>query len=164
MGRGGGGCGVSSANEYSCAHHVTWRPNKLWRYNFLFDLWSALGSLTGCMYMRVHLQCYKSASLEGDLAPIFDFDVGTARPAFLTNTDRIRIKLTKIMRIYADLFRITQTHKYFPFQLILRKKITYFLFLEILISQKLLLIKEQKNGLQKNRSLPPVNIISRRCV
>ncbi len=24
----GGGCGVS-ANEYSCAHHVTWSPNKL---------------------------------------------------------------------------------------------------------------------------------------
>jgi hypothetical protein len=27
---GGGGCGVS-ANEYSCAHHVTWSPNKLRR-------------------------------------------------------------------------------------------------------------------------------------
>jgi hypothetical protein len=26
-----GGSGVS-ANEYSCAHHVTWSPNKLWRY------------------------------------------------------------------------------------------------------------------------------------
>ncbi len=25
-----GGCGVS-ANEYSCAHHVTWGPSKLWR-------------------------------------------------------------------------------------------------------------------------------------
>jgi hypothetical protein len=25
-----GSCGVS-ANEYSCAHHVTWSPNKLWR-------------------------------------------------------------------------------------------------------------------------------------
>jgi hypothetical protein len=25
-----GGCGVS-ANEYSCAHHVTGSPNKLWR-------------------------------------------------------------------------------------------------------------------------------------
>ncbi len=29
---GGGGCGVS-ANEYNCAHHVTWSPNKLWRSN-----------------------------------------------------------------------------------------------------------------------------------
>jgi hypothetical protein len=29
-GWGGGGCGVS-ANEYGCAHHVTWSPNKLWR-------------------------------------------------------------------------------------------------------------------------------------
>ncbi len=28
--RGDGGCGVS-ANEYSCAHQVTWSPNKLWR-------------------------------------------------------------------------------------------------------------------------------------
>jgi hypothetical protein len=27
---GGGSCGVS-ANENSCAHHVTWSPNKLWR-------------------------------------------------------------------------------------------------------------------------------------
>ncbi len=26
----GGCCGVS-ANKYSCAHHVTWSPNKLWR-------------------------------------------------------------------------------------------------------------------------------------
>jgi hypothetical protein len=26
----GGSCGVS-ANEYSCTHHVTWSPNKLWR-------------------------------------------------------------------------------------------------------------------------------------
>ncbi len=28
-----GGCGVS-ANENSCAHHVTWSPNKLWRSIF----------------------------------------------------------------------------------------------------------------------------------
>ncbi len=28
----GGSSGVS-ANEYSCAHHVTWSPNKLWRSN-----------------------------------------------------------------------------------------------------------------------------------
>ncbi len=37
-GDGGGGCGVS-ANEYSCAHHVTWSPNKLWRSTSLFSLW-----------------------------------------------------------------------------------------------------------------------------
>jgi hypothetical protein len=30
----GGRCGVS-ANEYSCAHHVTWSPNKLWRSIYL---------------------------------------------------------------------------------------------------------------------------------
>jgi hypothetical protein len=34
----GGGCGVS-ANEYSCAHHVTWSPNKLWRSTSIFNLW-----------------------------------------------------------------------------------------------------------------------------
>jgi hypothetical protein len=34
----GSGCGVS-ANEYSCAHHVTWSPNKLWRSTFIFNLW-----------------------------------------------------------------------------------------------------------------------------
>jgi hypothetical protein len=33
-----GGCGVS-ANEYSCAHHVTWSPNKLWRSTSIFNLW-----------------------------------------------------------------------------------------------------------------------------
>jgi len=36
--RGGEGCGVS-ANEYSCAHHVTRNPNKLWRSTSLFNLW-----------------------------------------------------------------------------------------------------------------------------
>jgi hypothetical protein len=38
----GGGCGVS-ANEYSCAHHVTWSPNKLWRSTSIFNL---------CLYHR----------------------------------------------------------------------------------------------------------------
>ncbi len=37
-GGGGGSCGVS-ANEYSCAHHVTWSPNKLWRSSSIFNLW-----------------------------------------------------------------------------------------------------------------------------
>ncbi len=32
-----GSCGVS-ANEYSCVHHVTWSPNKLWRSNSIFNL------------------------------------------------------------------------------------------------------------------------------
>ncbi len=26
------------ANEYSCAHHVTWSPNKLWRSTSIFNL------------------------------------------------------------------------------------------------------------------------------
>ncbi len=34
---GGGSCGVS-ANEYSYVHHVTWRQNKLWRSNSIFNL------------------------------------------------------------------------------------------------------------------------------
>ncbi len=34
-----GGC--VSANEYSCAHHVTWSPNKLWRSTSIFNLWNA---------------------------------------------------------------------------------------------------------------------------
>jgi len=34
---GGEGCGVS-ANENSCAYHVTWRPSKLWRSNSIFNL------------------------------------------------------------------------------------------------------------------------------
>jgi hypothetical protein len=33
----GGSCGVS-ANEYSCAHHVTWSPYKLWRSTSIFNL------------------------------------------------------------------------------------------------------------------------------
>ncbi len=32
-----GSCGVS-ANEYSCAHHVIWSPNKLWRSTSI-NLW-----------------------------------------------------------------------------------------------------------------------------
>jgi hypothetical protein len=36
---GGGSCGFS-ANEYSCVHHVTWNPNKLWRSSFIFNLYS----------------------------------------------------------------------------------------------------------------------------
>jgi hypothetical protein len=33
----GGSCGVS-ANEDSCAHHVTWSPNKLCRSTSIFSL------------------------------------------------------------------------------------------------------------------------------
>jgi hypothetical protein len=28
-----------SANEYSCVHHVTWSPNKLWISTSLFNIW-----------------------------------------------------------------------------------------------------------------------------
>jgi hypothetical protein len=37
IGGGGRGCRVS-ANEYSCAHHVTWSPNKLRRSIYIFNL------------------------------------------------------------------------------------------------------------------------------
>jgi hypothetical protein len=33
----GESCGFS-ANEYSCAHHVTWSPNKPWRSTSIFNL------------------------------------------------------------------------------------------------------------------------------
>ncbi len=33
----GGTCGIS-ANQYSCAHHVTWSPNELWRFTSIFNL------------------------------------------------------------------------------------------------------------------------------
>ncbi len=42
-GDGGWGCGVS-ANEYICAHHVTWSPNKLWRSMSIFNLCPARSS------------------------------------------------------------------------------------------------------------------------
>jgi hypothetical protein len=37
LGGGEGGC-VVSANENSCAYHVTWSTNKLWRSNSIFNL------------------------------------------------------------------------------------------------------------------------------
>ena len=40
---GEGGCRVS-ANENSCAHHVTWSPNKLWRSTSIFNLWLIVSS------------------------------------------------------------------------------------------------------------------------
>jgi hypothetical protein len=46
---GEGGCGVS-ANENSCAHHVTWSPSKLWRSNSKFNLWLCCKVLTGKYY------------------------------------------------------------------------------------------------------------------
>jgi hypothetical protein len=44
---GGGSCRVS-ANDYSCAHHVTWSPNKLWRSTSIFNLWCTSSSSTRC--------------------------------------------------------------------------------------------------------------------
>jgi hypothetical protein len=39
--RGEGGDCRASANEYSCAHQVTWSPNKLWRSTSIFNLCTA---------------------------------------------------------------------------------------------------------------------------
>jgi hypothetical protein len=39
-----GCCGVS-ANDYSCAHHVTWSPNKLWRSNSYYLMTGIDGEL-----------------------------------------------------------------------------------------------------------------------
>jgi hypothetical protein len=41
-------CGVS-ANEYSCAHHVTWSPNKLWRSTSIFNI--CLQDTVNCSYL-----------------------------------------------------------------------------------------------------------------
>jgi hypothetical protein len=46
-----GNCGVS-ADEYSCAHHVTWSPNKLWRSASIFNLWVQLWHSTT---LKLHL-------------------------------------------------------------------------------------------------------------
>ncbi len=56
---GGGGSFGVSANEYSCAHHVTWSPNKLWRSTSIFNLWVnriSLGQLfTVAIWHKVRL-------------------------------------------------------------------------------------------------------------
>jgi hypothetical protein len=39
-----------SANEFSCVHHVTWSPNKLWRSNTIFN---QLLSLCVCRYSKL---------------------------------------------------------------------------------------------------------------
>ncbi len=45
----GGSCGVS-ANEYSCAHHVTWSTNKLWGSISIFNL---------CFYHLIPSICHR---------------------------------------------------------------------------------------------------------
>jgi hypothetical protein len=62
--RGGGGWGDCRvyANEYSCAHHVTWSPNKLWNSTSVLNLRvcvvSSAGSQNGVAnrLMRVSFQ------------------------------------------------------------------------------------------------------------
>ncbi len=57
-----GSCGVS-ANGYSCAHHVTWSPNKLWRSTSIFNLWVLWASLSSLSLIRAVLSKQSSISL-----------------------------------------------------------------------------------------------------
>ncbi len=58
---GGGLLALVSANEYSCAYHVTWIPNKLWRTTSIFKLW-LVGTLWGtALINRAVLRCRKRA-------------------------------------------------------------------------------------------------------
>ncbi len=58
MRRAGGVLGLRlSAHEYSCAHHVTQSPNKIWRSTFIFNLWS-----TTLYHMRNTLMFHLSHS------------------------------------------------------------------------------------------------------
>ncbi len=43
-----------SANEYSCAHHLTWSPNKPWRSNSIFNIWYTLYS---CWLNTIRKRC-----------------------------------------------------------------------------------------------------------
>ncbi len=47
----GAGKGGVSANEYSCAHHETWSPNKLWRSTSIFNL-CLCRSLINCSFRK----------------------------------------------------------------------------------------------------------------
>ncbi len=74
-GGGGGSCGVS-ANQYSCAHHVTWSPNKLWRSNSIFNpcesnaswcsvgLWNAVYVILYALTNATKLMHYSTRSTE----------------------------------------------------------------------------------------------------
>jgi hypothetical protein len=79
----GGSCGVS-ANENSCAHHMTWSPNKLWRSTFIFNLWvgaeildelilsvmeTFLGT-NGSLFARCHFRAQKSLDFQGPPLPM----------------------------------------------------------------------------------------------
>ncbi len=67
-----------SANEYSCAHHVTWSPNKLWRSTSIFNLCCQAipnaggGGTCGASaneYSFVHITWHGAQINFGDLPP-----------------------------------------------------------------------------------------------
>ncbi len=77
-GRGGGGWGVS-ANENSCAQHVTWSPNKLWRSNstlwflasiFLGSYFPLPSACIGRLYLLRREQKDKKTDREGGVIDI----------------------------------------------------------------------------------------------
>jgi hypothetical protein len=59
----GGSCGVS-ANEYSCAHHVTWSPKKLWRYTSIFNLCVYRKALKNSDETKTQYKCVKVDSFK----------------------------------------------------------------------------------------------------
>jgi hypothetical protein len=97
----GGSCGVS-ANEYSCAHHVTWSPNKLWRSTSIFNLWFMFYHVE-----RVQLSgktTYKSTSSPADHIDVSNYNTSADLLMFryiydLTEQDSSRSReIERVMR------------------------------------------------------------------
>ncbi len=61
MGGGGGLRGVSQWVLYSCVHHVTFSPNKLWISTSIFNLWVIL-ILNFCFILSFDLFFYLGSS------------------------------------------------------------------------------------------------------
>ncbi len=64
--RGEGGSYEISANVYSCAHHVTWGPNKLWSSTSIFNLWIYLYENNGVGPEARHPQDGKTSIHDGN--------------------------------------------------------------------------------------------------
>jgi hypothetical protein len=77
----GGSCGVS-ANEHSCAHHVTWSPNKLWRSTSIFNLWRTVYIIWTRLWYSSITQTYCSCPKKGSNISMLDNSV--ALLTFLT--------------------------------------------------------------------------------
>jgi hypothetical protein len=97
-GTGGRGCGVS-ANENSFAHHVTCSPNKLWRSNSVFNLWSLLKRRQG---KRGNSES-RSALLAGEYTTTFLMMVTLSMPLLLCPSNIFRQRNKKFFSCY-DVF------------------------------------------------------------